>query len=92
LTFHLLPYKLLREIGENMSHAKLSSFNVGDMVNVAPAKDLGVVVGFKKEDSTWNYSITHVLVKMVKTQHVWRVAVEDLEHTDLSLDTLNYSC
>jgi len=75
-----------------MSHAKLSSFNVGDMVNVAPAKDLGVVVGFKKEDSTWNYSITHVLVKMVKTQHVWRVAVEDLEHTDLSLDTLNYSC
>lgn len=75
-----------------MSHAKLSAFKVGDMVDVAPAKDLGVVVGFKKEDSTWNYSITHVLVKMVKTQNVWRVLAEDLEHTDLSLDTLNYSC
>ena len=75
-----------------MSHAKLSAFKVGDMVDVAPAKDLGVVVGFKKEDSTWNYSITHVLVKMVKTQNVWRVLAEDLEHTDLSLGTLNYSC
>ena len=75
-----------------MSHAKLSAFKVGDMVDIAPAKDLGVVVGFKKEDSTWNYSITHVLVKMVKTQNVWRVLAEDLEHTDLSLDTLNYSC
>ena len=75
-----------------MSHAKLSAFKVGDMVDVAPAKDLGVVVGFKKEDSTWNYSITHVLVKMVKTQNVWRVLAEDLEHTDLSLHTLNYSC
>jgi|DEB0MinimDraft_3_1074331.scaffolds.fasta_scaffold257600_2 hypothetical protein len=75
-----------------MEHVKLSSFKVGDLVNVAPSSELGMVVGFKKEDSTWNYSITHVLVKMVKTQNVWRVLAEDLEHTDLSLDTLNYSC
>ena len=75
-----------------MEHVKLSSFKVGDLVNVTPSSELGMVVGFKKEDSTWNYSITHVLVKMVKTQNVWRVLAEDLEHTDLSLHTLNYSC
>ena len=75
-----------------MEHVKLSSFKVGDLVDVAPSSDLGMIIGFQKEDSTWNYSITHVLVKMVKTQNVWRVLAEDLEHTDLSLDTLNYSC
>lgn len=75
-----------------MEHVKLSSFKVGDLVDVAPSSDLGMIIGFQKEDPTWRHSITHILVKMIKTQNVWKVLAEDLEHTDLSLDTLNYSC
>jgi len=77
-------------------HPKLKNFKVGDLVNVGPNltgdSNLGIILGFEKEDTTWSLSLTRVLVKMIDSQHVWKVLPEDVELVDLHLETLNYSC
>jgi hypothetical protein len=77
-------------------HPKLENFKVGDLVNVGPNltgdSNLGIILGFEKEDTTWSLSLTRVLVKMIDSQHVWKVLPEDVELVDLHLETLNYSC
>ena len=77
-------------------HPKLENFKVGDLVNVGPNltgdSNLGIILGFEKEDTTWSLSLTRVLVKMIDDQHVWKVLPEDVELVDLHLETLNYSC
>ena len=77
-------------------HPKLENFKVGDLVNVGPNltgdTNLGIILGFEKEDTTWSLSLTRVLVKMIDNQHVWKVLPEDVELVDLHLETLNYSC
>ena len=77
-------------------HPKLENFKVGDLVNVGPNltgdSNLGIILGFEKEDATWSLSLTRVLVKMIDNQHVWKVLPEDVELVDLQLETLNYSC
>jgi hypothetical protein len=77
-------------------HPKLENFKVGDLVNVGPNltgdSNLGIILGFEKEDTTWSLSLTRVLVKMIDNQHVWKVLPEDVELVDLHLETLNYSC
>ncbi len=77
-------------------HPKLENFKVGDLVNVGPNltgdSNLGIILGFEKEDTSWSLSLTRVLVKMIDSQHVWKVLPEDVELVDLHLETLNYSC
>jgi hypothetical protein len=77
-------------------HPKLENFKVGDLVNVGPNltgdSNLGIILGFEKESTSWSLSLTRVLVKMIDSQHVWKVLPEDVELVDLHLETLNYSC
>jgi hypothetical protein len=77
-------------------HPKLENFKVGDLVNVGPNltgdSNLGIILGFEKESASWSLSLTRVLVKMIDSQHVWKVLPEDVELVDLHLETLNYSC
>ena len=77
-------------------HPKLENYKVGDLVNVGPNptgdSNLGIILGFEKESASWSLSLTRVLVKMIDSQHVWKVLPEDVELVDLHLETLNYSC
>ncbi len=77
-------------------HPKLENFNFGGLVNVGPNlkgdSNLGIILGFEKESTSWSLSFTRVLIKMMDSQHVWKVLPEDVELVDLHLETLNYSC